>query len=54
LSATPPRNPRKLLDAYANLLARTRQPLPAPVRPVLQAWQRTASLKAVATALLAA
>jgi hypothetical protein len=54
LSATPPRNPRKLLDAYANLLARTRQPLPAPVRPVLQAWQRTASLKAAATSLLAA
>jgi hypothetical protein len=53
LSATPPRNPRKLLDAYASLLARTRQPLPAPVRPVLQAWQRTASLKTAATALLA-
>jgi hypothetical protein len=53
LSATPPRNPRKLLDAYANLLARTRQPLPTLVRPILQAWQRTASLKAAATALLA-
>jgi hypothetical protein len=53
LPAAPPRNLRKLLNAYADLLARTRQPLPAAVRPRLLAWQPTASLKAVANALLA-
>jgi hypothetical protein len=53
LPAAPPRNLRQLLDAYADLLARTRQPLPAAVRPNLLAWQPTASLKAAAKALLA-
>jgi len=53
LPAAPPRNTRKLLDAYADLLARTRQPLPAAVRPHLLAWQKTASLKAAAKTLLA-
>lgn len=53
LPAPPPRNTRKLLDAYAALLARTRQPLPPALRPHLLAWQQAASLKAAARALLA-
>jgi len=53
LPAASPRNLRRLLETYADLLARTRRPLPAAVRPNLLAWQKTASLKAVAKTLLA-
>lgn len=53
LPATPPRHTRKLLEVYADLLARTHQPLPPAVRSKLQAWQKTANLKAAAKALLA-
>jgi hypothetical protein len=52
LPATPPRHTRKLLEVYADLLARTHRPLPPAVRPNLLAWQKTANLKAVAKALL--
>ena len=53
LPVTPPRLTRRLLEVYADLLARTHQPLPPAVRPKLLAWQKTANLKAVAKALLA-
>ena len=53
LPAAPPRSSRPLLDTYADLLARTAQPLPAAVRPNLLAWQQTAGLQAVAKRLLA-
>ena len=53
LPTSPPRNTRKLLDAYAALLARTRRPLPPAMRPHLLAWQQAASLKPAAQALLA-
>ena len=53
LPAAPPRNTRKLLDAYADLLACTHQPVPAAVRPHLLAWQKVSSLKPSALALLA-
>lgn len=52
LPATPPRNTRKLLDAYADLVGRTRQPVPAPVQARLREWQATASLRKTATTLL--
>jgi hypothetical protein len=52
LPTSPPRNARKLLDAYADLVGRTRQPVPAPVQARLREWQATASLKKVVTALL--
>jgi hypothetical protein len=53
LPATPPRNLRPLLDTYASLLAHTRRALPAALRPNLLAWQKTVSLRAVVTPLLA-
>ncbi|MDJ0365793.1 DUF6493 family protein [Hymenobacter sp. H14-R3] len=53
LPAEPPRNTRKLLDAYADLLGRTHQPVPAPVQARLREWQATASLKKAAALLLA-
>jgi len=53
LPATPLRNLRKLLTTYADLLARTHQPLPAAMHANLRAWQTTASLKAVVKPLLA-
>ncbi|MDJ0365795.1 DUF6493 family protein [Hymenobacter sp. H14-R3] len=53
LPAAPPRNLRPLLDAYADLLARTRRPVPPAAQPNLLAWQQVASLKAGAKALLA-
>lgn len=53
LPAEPPRNTRKLLDAYADLVGRTRQPVPALVQARLREWQATASLKKAAALLLA-
>ena len=52
LPAEPPRNVRKLLEAYADLLARTRQPAPAAVQARLHGWQAQASLKKVVAILL--
>jgi hypothetical protein len=52
LPAEPLRNTRKLLDAYADLVGRTRQPVPAPVQARLRDWQASASLKKAAAALL--
>jgi hypothetical protein len=51
--ATPLRNTRKLLDAYADLLGRNRQLVPPTVQERLNEWQATASLKKVAASLLA-
>ncbi|MDJ0365792.1 DUF6493 family protein [Hymenobacter sp. H14-R3] len=45
LPAEPLRNTRKLLDTYADLQSRTRQPTPPPVQARLREWQATASLK---------
>ncbi|GAB3636077.1 hypothetical protein GCM10027422_16670 [Hymenobacter arcticus] len=53
LPAEPPRNTRKLLDAYADLQSRTQQPTPPPVQARLREWQATASLKKAAALLLA-
>jgi hypothetical protein len=52
LPAEPPRNARKLLDAYADLLGRTRQPVPAPAQARLREWQASASLKKTIAMLL--
>jgi len=53
LPAEPPRNTRKLLDAYADLLGRTRQPVPVPAQARLREWQASASLKKTIAGLLA-
>jgi hypothetical protein len=53
LPATPPRNTRKLLDAYADLVGRTRQRVPAPVQARLREWQATPALKKTSSSLLA-
>ena len=52
LPAAPPRNLRKLLEAYADVLARAPHPLPAAVRARLTDWQPQGSLKKAVTALL--
>jgi hypothetical protein len=52
LPATPIRNLRKLLECYADLMARTRQPVPAAAQARLSAWRTVASLKKAATALI--
>jgi hypothetical protein len=54
LPAEPPRNTRKLLDAYTDLISRTRQPVPGPVQARLREWQASASLKKASASLLAA
>jgi len=53
LPPEPPRNTRKLLDAYADLRSRTGQPVPTPLRARLREWQASASLKKAAAAVLA-
>ncbi|WP_046242453.1 DUF6493 family protein [Hymenobacter terrenus] len=53
LPAEPPRNLRKLLEVYADLIGRTRQPVTAGVRERVREWQAATSIKKVATALLA-
>jgi hypothetical protein len=52
LPAEPPRNVRKLLEAYADLLDRTQQAAPAAVQARLREWQAQASLKKIVAALL--
>jgi hypothetical protein len=53
LPAEPPRNTRKLLDAYADLRGRTQPLLPAPVQARLREWQASAALKKAIASLLA-
>ncbi|MDJ0365794.1 DUF6493 family protein [Hymenobacter sp. H14-R3] len=53
LPATPLPKLRLLLETYADLLARTQQPVPAPVQAQLGAWQATASLRKISRTLLA-
>ena len=52
LPATPPRQTAKLLVAYADLAARTRQPVPAAVQARLCEWSTSATLKKAAAPLL--
>ena len=52
LPDTPPRNLRKLLEAYADVLAHPPRPVPPTVRTRLAGWQTQSSLKKVITALL--
>jgi hypothetical protein len=51
LPATPIRNLRKLLEFYADLVARTRQSVPAAAQARLSEWRATPSLKQIASAL---
>lgn len=53
-TATPLRNTRKLLEAYADAQTRTNRPVPAAVAQQLQAWGQSAALKKVAAILLVA
>ncbi|WP_046242452.1 DUF6493 family protein [Hymenobacter terrenus] len=53
LPTVPLRNTGKLLEAYADLLARARQPVPAAVQSRLREWKSVTSLKKAANALLA-
>jgi len=53
LPATPPRNLRKLLELYADLVARTGRPVPAAVQGRLGEWRSAAALKKVLNNLLA-
>ena len=53
LPAEPLRNVRKLLEAYADCLGRTRQVVPAAVQARLREWQTVGSLKKEVAALLA-
>jgi hypothetical protein len=52
LSTEPPRNTRKLIEAYADLVGRTSRAVPTPVQDRLREWRPTASLKKAASALL--
>ena len=52
LPALPPRNLRKLLETYADLVARTSRPVPPAVRERLVEWSQTAALKKLAASLL--
>ena len=54
LPTVPPRNTRKLIDAYADLTSRTQQPVPEAVQARLWKWSSSASLKKAAGALLQA
>jgi len=51
LPAAPLRNTRKLIEAYADLQGRTRQPVPPAVREQLREWSRSATLKKAAAGL---
>jgi hypothetical protein len=53
LPAEPLRNTRKLLEAYADLLGRRRQPVPEAVQARLRAWGHAPALKKAALGLLA-
>ncbi len=52
LPAAPPRNLRKLLELYADLVARTGRPVPAAVQGRLGAWRAAAALKKLLNNLL--
>jgi hypothetical protein len=52
LPLEPVRNLRKLLDPYADLMARTRQAAPVAVQERLQVWRAQASLKKTISTLL--
>ncbi len=52
LPALPPRNLRKLLEAYADLVARTGRVVPPAVRGRLAEWGQTAALKKLVVSLL--
>lgn len=52
LPVRPPRNVRKLLEAYADLAARTRRAVPPPVRSRLGDWGHAAALKKLTASLL--
>ena len=52
LPALPPRNLRKLLEPYADLLARTGRPAPPAVRERLGEWGQTAVLRKLVSSLL--
>jgi hypothetical protein len=52
LSDKPPRNTRKLLEAYADFVGRSGQPVPVPVQERLQAWSQEVSLKKTIVSLL--
>lgn len=52
LPAAPPRNTKKLLDLYADLLGRLRQPAPLAVRERVQPWASSATLKKTVAELL--
>ena len=53
LPAAAPRNTAKLLEAYADLVGRTRRPVPPAVRARLREWEAMPALKKVAAMLLA-
>ena len=53
LPAAPPRQTTKLLAAYADLVARTRHPVPAAVQIRLREWSTSAALKKLTAPLLA-
>lgn len=53
LPPTPPRNLRPLLETYADLVARTGRPVPAPVQARLRECQATPALQKAAALLLA-
>ncbi|TGE23363.1 DUF6493 family protein [Hymenobacter metallicola] len=54
LPATPLRNTRKLIEAYADLQSRTRHPVPAAVQGRLREWSSSATLKKAAAGLVPA
>ncbi|MCB2409609.1 DUF6493 family protein [Hymenobacter lucidus] len=54
LPAVPLRNTRKLIEAYADLQGRTRQPVPAAVQQQLRQWSSSATLKKAAASLVSA
>ncbi|TDN39322.1 hypothetical protein E4631_15360 [Hymenobacter sp. UV11] len=51
LPALPPRNLRKLLEAYADLVARTGRAVPPAVQGRLADWSQTATLKKITASL---
>ncbi|RPD47012.1 hypothetical protein DNI29_12705 [Hymenobacter sediminis] len=53
-TATPLRNTRKLIEAYADAQSRTNRTVPAAVTHHLQAWGQSAALKKAAASLLVA
>ena len=52
LPTPPPRQTAKLLAAYADLVARTHQPVPIALQARLREWSASAALKKVVAPLL--